>query len=267
MADSPQVKVEIHTPVTEPRPDPQPKTAQDPAVAPRREDVSRVLGLESSLRPRWAWKKWLLGGLAAAVALLLLFVAFRGGGESTEFRTATVERGSLTILVTATGALEPTNEVEVGSELSGIIESVLVDYNSAVRAGEPLARLDTSKLEAQTQQLRASVEAARARVLEAEATREEARLALTRTEELYQAELVPTSSLDAAQAAFKRAEASLASARAQVSQSEASLNTVETDLTKAVIRSPVDGVVLARNIERGQTVAASLQAPVLFTIA
>jgi HlyD family secretion protein len=209
----------------------------------------------------------LLGGLVVGLALLLLLRGLRSGGETAAFRTAPVERGALIVLVTATGALEPTNEVEVGSELSGIIESVFVDYNSSVRAGQALAKLDTSKLEAQAQQLRASVDAARARVLEAEATLEESRLSLARTQELYQAELVPQSNLDAAQAAFKRAEAGLASTRAQVTQSEASLNTVETDLTKAIIRSPVDGVVLVRNVERGQTVAASLQAPVLFTIA
>ena len=234
---------------------------------PGQEDISRVLGVDSSPERRWHYKWWLLGALAVGVALWLLARGLGGGDEATQFRTAPVERGALTVLVTATGALEPTNEVEVGSELSGIIESVFVDYNSSVRSGQALAKLDTSKLEAQAQQLRAAVEAARARVLEAEATLEESRLSLTRTQELYQAELLPQSNLDAAQAAFKRAEASLASARAQVTQSEATLNTVETDLTKAIIRSPVDGVVLVRNVERGQTVAASLQAPVLFTIA
>ena len=239
-----------------------------PLETPTGEDVSRVLRVESSPEPKWwRYKWWIVGALVLGVAALLLLRFFGGRGETTQFRTETVERGNLTILVTATGALEPTNEVEVGSELSGIIDSVYVDYNSSVRAGQALAKLNTSKLDAQAQQLRASVEASRARVLEAEATLEESRLSLTRSQELFAQQLVPQSNLDAAQAAFKRAEASLASAKAQVLQSEASLSTVETDLTKAIIRSPVDGVVLVRNVERGQTVAASLQAPVLFTIA
>jgi HlyD family secretion protein len=207
------------------------------------------------------------GGAALLAAALVLVLNLRGDGVETRYRTVPVERGSLTVLVTATGSLEPTDQVDVGSELSGIVAKVYVDNNDPVRAGEILARLDTSKLDAQARQARAAVEAARARVREIEATVAESRLALTRTKELFDAELVSRSSLDVAEAAFGRAEASLASARAQAAQSEATLNAIETDLTKAAIRSPVDGVVLSRNVESGQTVAASFQAPVLFRIA
>jgi HlyD family secretion protein len=234
---------------------------------PLREDVAKVLERESpASRRRSAWW-WLAGGLALLAAGLVLVLNLRGNGAETRYRTVPVERGSLTVLVTATGSLEPTDQVDVGSELSGIVAQVYVDNNDPVRAGEILARLDTSKLDAQARQARAALEAARARGREVEATVAESRLALGRTKELFEAELVSRSSLDIAEAAFGRAEASLASARAQAAQSEATLNAIETDLTKAAIRSPVDGVVLSRNVEPGQTVAASFQAPVLFRIA
>lgn len=235
-------------------------------VEPRGEEVAAVLERESSSHRRSNVWWWMAVGLALLVTALLLLRHFRES-EAPQYRTSPVERGSLTVLVTATGSLEPTDQVDVGSELSGIVAKVNVDNNDPVRAGQVLARLDTSKLEAQARQARASVDAARARVHEVEATLAEARLAFTRSKELYAAELVSRSNLDVAEAAFGRAEASLASARAQAAQSEATLNTIETDLTKAAIRSPVDGVVLSRNVEPGQTVAASFQAPVLFKIA
>ncbi len=233
----------------------------------RESDVTAILERESPARRRKSLWWWLAAGVAFAAAGIVLLANLRGNGEETRYLTAPLERGSLTVVVTATGSLEPTDQVDVGSELSGIIAKVYVDRNDAVRAGELLARLDTSKLEAQARQARAAVEAAGARVRESEATLAESRLAFTRTQELFEAELVSKSSLDIAEAAFGRADAGLASARAQAAQSEATLSAIETDLTKAAIASPVDGVVLSRNVEPGQTVAASFQAPVLFRIA
>lgn len=234
---------------------------------PSTEEVERVVGLGSRPSRRRRAAFWLLG---AAAVVSLAFVAHRllgSGSAAPVYRTAPVERGSLSVTVTATGALQPTDQVEVGSELSGIVSAVYVDFNDTVRAGQALARLDTSKLEAQKRQWTASVEAARARVLESEASLKEAQVAARRNRELFASSLVSQSTLDSAEAALTRAEAGVASARAQVSQAEATLNALETDLTKAVIRSPVDGVVLSRDVDPGQTVAASLQAPVLFTIA
>jgi HlyD family secretion protein len=244
--------------------------SSDPVVveaAPRAEDVSAILDSESPSRHRKHVWWWIALGVGLLAASLLLLRLFRGSGETTRYRTSPVERGSLTVLVTATGTLEPTDQVDVGSELSGIIASVFVDNNDTVRAGQVLARLDASKLAAQARQARAAVDAARARVQEAEATLAESQLSLDRMKNLREADLVSRSSLDVAQAVFGRAEASLASARAQSTQAEATLNAIETDLTKAAIRSPVDGVVLSRKVEPGQTVAASFQAPVLFRIA
>jgi HlyD family secretion protein len=229
--------------------------------------LQEILELESPARRRRGLRFGILGAVLAAVVAVLIARSYSANSGAIQYKTAAVETGSLTVLVTATGSLQPTDEVDVGSELSGVVAELYADNNDPVRAGEVLAKLDTTRLEAQAQQSRASVDTAKARVQDAEATLQESRLALERSRNLYDSQLVPKSNLDSAQAAFERAQAGVASAGAQERQAEASLNTIETDLTKAVIRSPVDGVVLSRSVERGQTVAASFQAPVLFKIA
>jgi len=160
--------------------------------------------------------------------------------------------------------------VVVGSELSGNVERVEVDYNSRVKVGQALARLDTSKLKAQVLQAKAALESAEAKVLQAGATVKESRNNLERLQrvrELSNGKVPSQNDLEAAEAALDRALANEAGAKADVSQAQANLQTKETDLGKAVIRSPINGIVLARNVDPGQTVAASLQAPVLFTLA
>jgi HlyD family secretion protein len=246
-------------------------SAAAPPAAPSQpvvdDELQGILQLESSGKRKRGLRFWLLGGIAAVVVAVILARAYGAKSAGVQYKTAPVETGSLTVLVTATGSLQPTDEVDVGSELSGVVSDLYVDNNDPVKAGEILAKLDTTRLEAQAQQSRASVDTAKARVQDAQATLEESRLALERAKNLYDAQLVPKSNLDSAQAAFDRAQAGLASAGAQERQAEASLSTIETDLTKAVIRSPVEGTVLSRSVERGQTVAASFQAPVLFKIA
>ena len=178
------------------------------------------------------------------------------GPAPVRYTTAEVTRGDLTVIVTATGTLQPTNTVEVGSELSGIIKSVEVDFNDRVEVGQVLARLDTSKLEAQAT-------LSRARVIQADATlREtESKLAQMRKVRDLSGGRVPSEAdLEAAEAARDRASAEKAAA-------EATLSVYVTDLSKSVIRSPIDGIVLSRNVEPGQTVAASFTAPVMFTLA
>jgi HlyD family secretion protein len=183
------------------------------------------------------------------------------------YRTEEVRRGSLTVAVTATGVLEPLTQVNVGTEISGIIERVAVDYNDRVRVGQVLATINTDKLTAQREQATASLDAARAEVLNAEVAVDDTKRAAGRTRELSQRGLIAQNELDAAETAFKKASAVLASARARVSQSEASLSAIEADLKKATIRSPIAGIVLDRQVDPGQTVAASFQTPVLFTLA
>lgn len=218
-------------------------------------------------RPR----RWLVGaGIGLVVAIGVIIWGAGGDDPALRYATQTVQRGNLTVTVTATGTLQPTNQVDVGSELSGIIKTVEVDYNQQVKAGQVLARLDTTKLEAQRLQSQAALESAQAKALQAQATAQEARSQLARFEEVRELSggKVPSQQdLEAAEATLKRAKADEASARAQAAQAKATLDANRTDLAKAVIRSPINGVVLVRSVEPGQTVAATFQAPVLFTIA
>lgn len=213
--------------------------------------------------------RWLLSGVIvlALVAVGVFVWSRREQADAIQYVTQPVTRGYLRVMVTATGNLAPTNQVQVGSELSGIVKSVDVDYDQRVKVGQILAQLDTTKLEAQIDQIEAALGAARAKVQQTEATEQESRTALARAEQLAARQLVPPSDLDTARATYKRAVADDASAMAAVEQTQATLQASRTDLAKMTIRSPINGVVLARAIERGQTVAASFQAPVLFTLA
>lgn len=208
----------------------------------------------------------LVGPLTAVV----LFWHQSGNSAAVQYKTELATRGDITVIVTATGTLEPTNTVSVGSELSGIIKSVEVNCNDIVQSGQILARLDTSKLEAQLTQAKAALEEAKAKELQAEATVLETQAKLNQLQkvrELSQGKVPSQTEMDAAEAAYKRATADAASAKASVSKAKASLQAIQTDISKSVIRSPINGIVLTREIEPGQTVAASFNTPVLFTIA
>jgi len=210
-------------------------------------------------------------GILAILVLLAGWLS-RDNAERTapRYKTVATTTGTLVVHVSATGNLQPTNQVEVGSELSGIMDQVYVDENDRVKRGQILARLDLSKLKDAVAKSRASLAAADAQVLQAQATTAEARATLTRYREVARLSggKVPSQTeMDAAEANLKRAEANEASTRASVVQARANLQSDETNLGKASIRSPIDGVVLSRKGEPGQTVAASFQAPVLFTLA
>ncbi|WP_417914665.1 efflux RND transporter periplasmic adaptor subunit [Candidatus Electronema sp. JM] len=218
---------------------------------------------------------WLLilGGLAAG-GYYFYAARQKQAGQSAapqiEYKTEKASIGDVVVAVTATGALQPTNQVDVGSELSGNVEAVLVDYNDQVKAGQVLAKLDVSKLKAQVEQTQASLAAAKAKVLTAEATIQETASKLGQLRKMWELSGGKTPSqfdLDAAAAAAARAKAEKASAEAGVAEVQAKLNMTQTDLGKAEILSPVNGIVLARSIEPGQTVAASFSAPVLFKLA
>jgi HlyD family secretion protein len=234
---------------------------------PPREDIHDLLNVgrhtPGQRRLRWLGAT-LLALLLAGVAILWLLP---GGEAAVRYETAEVQQGDLTVTVTATGTLEPVNQVDVGSELSGIIETVEVDFNDKVKHGQVLARLDTDRLQAQVLESRAALQSNEAKVKEAQATVLETRLAFERCEKLAERQLCTTGDLDAARAAHTRAQAAEASARAEVAEARATLDGKETELAKTEIRSPIDGLVLLRQIEPGQTVAASLQAPILFTLA
>jgi HlyD family secretion protein len=235
-------------------------------------DVARTLGLDRKAVRGKRWKRLL--GLAVLAVILLAslahFLKKEKSAETVTYQTGNVQRGNLTITVSATGNLEPTNQIDVGIEVSGTVNSVDVDFNDRVTVGQVLARLDTSKLQAQVMKSRSSLESARAAVLkaDAEAKRTQSELdRLRKVQELSGGKVPSQAEIDAADASHQSAAAQVASAKAAVSEAEATLKVQETDLSKAVIRSPVNGIVLDRAIEPGQTVAASFQAPTLFTLA
>ena len=235
-------------------------------------DIAQTLGVTSSAARKKARRRrrFIVLVLVAACSTAGWALKSKGPANATQSKTEPAQRGDLTVIVTATGDLQPTNEVEVGSELSGILKSVKVDYNDEVDVNQVLAELDAAKLSAEVTQSRAALEAAEAQVLQAEATIKETKSKLAqlqRVRELSNNKVPSQTDLDAAEANYARAHADLASAKATVSQAQATLQYKETDLAKAVIRSPIKGVVLTREIEAGQTVAASFEAPVLFTLA
>lgn len=234
-------------------------------------DIVKTLGLDRQSKVSSKLKTGLLwGGIALVVVALLWFWLARKSGAEVQYQTQIVKRGDLSVMVSATGTLQPTNQLDVGSEISGTIKSVGVNYNDQVARGQVLAIIDTTKLEAQVKQTVASLDAARARALQAQATVVEAKAKLARLVQVQEASggKVPSKvELDTAQANLDRAIADEANTRAAVAQAEATLEVQRTDLAKAMIRSPIKGVVLKRAAEPGQTVAATFQTPVLFTLA
>jgi HlyD family secretion protein len=234
-------------------------------------DIAETLQIDQDSGHGRRRKRWWI--VAIAVVVVVGYLALRKNPDKSgavRYETRQAEKGDLVVLVTATGTLQPTNTVEVGSEISGIVKTVEADYNDKVKVGQVLARIDTSKLEAQATQAKAALDSAKARVLQAQATLSETRSKLSqfeRVRELSKGKVPSQSEFDAAQAAFDRAKADEASAAASVSQAQATLEANQTDIAKAVIRSPIDGIVLTRSVEPGQTVAAAFQAPVLFKLA
>ncbi|WP_334135929.1 efflux RND transporter periplasmic adaptor subunit [Tepidimonas sp.] len=249
-----------------------PDTASDPLSRRAEDDVRAVLA--GAHARRW-WRRpvvWALG-FAAVVVLVAGWRAWqaqRAQQAQPVYVTEPVRRGDLTLTVTANGTLQPLRSVNMGSELSGTVREVRVDVNDRVRQGQVLVVLDTAKLQDQVDSARAALAVAEAQVAQADASAAEARATVARLEEVARLSGGQTPSaaeLDAARAALARAEAAQRSARASVQQARANLATAETNLSKAFIRSPIDGVVLARNVDPGNAVAASLQAVTLLTIA
>ena len=184
-----------------------------------------------------------------------------------EVSTVTLTRGDVVDTVGATGALEAVTTVQVGSQVSGIIEALYADYNSIVREGEVIAQLEPSLFETQVEQGRANLARSEAEVERLQVTVEDARAQLVRSEDLSSRDLISTTELEAAQVAVRSAEAQLKSAQASMTQSRAALSQNEVNLGHTVITAPIDGIVIARQVDMGQTVAASMSAPELFIIA
>lgn len=220
--------------------------------------------------PVWRrYLKWVLVAIGVVLLLLALKSCF-GGSDAVQYATDKVTRGSFQVSVSATGKLAPTNQVEVGSELSGLVTKVVVDVNDRVTAGQPLALVDPSRFQDTVNQSKAALAASQAAVAQAQATLAQANATLARFREVSRLSggRVPAKTeLDTAIAEQARGLANLRAAQANVQSAQATLSSNNTQLVKTVIRSPVNGVVLARQIEPGQTVAASFSTPTLFVIA
>lgn len=210
------------------------------------------------------------GLLAAATLLVACLAACRGGspqGGAAEFETAVAARGPIGARVTATGTLSPLVEVQVGSQVSGRIQELRVDFNSPVTRGQVIARIDPRLFESEVARARANLAAAEATVTRAGADLTDARLKHERAAGLYARGMGAKADADTALATHEAAQAALESARAAREQARAALAQAETNLGYTTIHSPIDGIVISRDVDVGQTVAASLQAPTLFTIA
>lgn len=231
-------------------------------------DLDEFLGV----RPEPAWRRYVKWGLVAVGVVLLVLVGlhFFGGSARIEYATETVDRGNLTVSVSATGKLAPTNQVDVGSELSGLVTKVLVDVNYRVTKGQALAVIDPSRFQDEVNQSRAALNANIAAVAQARATLAQNKATLERYQQVSKLSggRVPAKTeMDQAIADRDRGIANLRAAEANVVSAQAALSSSVTQLSKAVIYSPVNGVVLARQIEPGQTVASSFNTPTLFVIA
>ena len=227
------------------------------------------------LTKRWLW----LAGVVLGVAVLAAFVVTRP--KPVQYTTAKVLKGDLSDQVQATGTINAVTTVQVGSQVSGTIAEIGADFNSKVKKGQVIARIDPSlfqgallQAQADLANAQANVTAARANVAKAQATAVQAKQDYERTVKLTQAGVVPQQQLDAAKATYdsdvatvNAAQAALVQAQAQQKQKAAAVTVAQTNVNNCIIRAPIDGTVIARSIDVGQTVAASLQAPTLFTIA
>jgi HlyD family secretion protein len=200
---------------------------------------------------------------AAAVAA----IALRGRAEDVRYVTAPVERGDVLEVVGATGTLQAVTTVQVGSQVSGTVQSLHADFNSQVKKGQVIARLDPSLLQARLGQSQAALVSAQANVERARATLQDAQQKAARAQQLANENLLPAADLETARATQAEAAAQLKATQASVTQAAANVRQAQVDVAHTVITTPIDGVVVARNVDVGQTVAASLQAPTLFVIA
>jgi HlyD family secretion protein len=213
-------------------------------------------------------KKIVVAVLAAvSVAAGGAYLYLSKNSKDPPYRTARVERGNLTQAVSATGTLNAVTTVQVGSQVSGTIRKIFVDFNSPVKKGQPIAQIDTSLFEASVTQSRGGLSNARANLERAKVTAANSERTLRRNRELIKDGFVSQADVDNAQTDYDSAVAAVRSAEAQVDQAKGALTVAETNLGYTTIHSPVNGIVVSRAVDVGQTVAASFQTPTLFTIA
>lgn len=231
--------------------------------------IETALGLDRKGFGKSRRKSWLyaLAAVLVVAAAVLAYQWYAAAPAKVEYTTTPAAVGDLTVEVSATGTLQPLTQVDISSELSGVIRSVAVNENQQVKQGEVLAALDTSKLEAQIERAEASAKAAQSKVEDARVTLKENEQALARSTQLAKRGMTADQALETATATRDRAKAAVDSAEANLAIANADLKLQQADLAKSTIYAPIDGIVLTRSVDPGQTVASSLQAPVLFVIA
>jgi HlyD family secretion protein len=236
---------------------------------PDQQEIESILGLGRGAQAKRGLRRgfWLVVSVAIVLAGALWYQSSQNAANAVSYETVIPTRSGLTVSVTATGTIQPTTQTDISSEMSGVVRSVNVDNNDLIRKGDVLAELDSERYEAQLQSLQASVAGAKARLADAQATLQASDLTLARQIALQKKGLVITQDLETARAAQARAAAAISVAEADIEIADANLALKQLDIDKSKILSPVDGIVLKRAVEPGQTVASSLQAPVLFTLA
>ncbi len=243
-------------------------SAGAPGTIPKKKSLAELIARENRRKHR---RRLLVALLVAAIPLLAVAIWAVARPKpvpmAARFRSAQVTQGAIVREVHATGHLEAITTVQVGAEISGRIASVEVDHNDRVKAGQVLARFDRAALEAQLAQMQATLAAARAAVEQAKTDRERVLRDKDRIDRLFAARSLPESDRDNAAASARLADQRVAAAQAQLAAQQAAYALAKTNLEHTVIRSPIDGVVITRNVDPGQTVASMLQTPVLFTVA
>jgi HlyD family secretion protein len=213
--------------------------------------------------------QWIAGGALLIVALSAAGYAYFNGALRTpvKYKTLKVERGSITRAVTATGTINPIQTVQVGSQVSGIIRNLYVDFNSEVKEGQLVARIDPAPFQTRVAEMEANVQNMKGNLARAAADLAQRKLDLDRAKSLYEQDLIAKADFDNARTAHQTSLAGIQIGEAQVRQAEATLKKARLDLNYTQIHSPVNGTVISRNVDVGQTVAASFQTPVLFLVA
>lgn len=212
-------------------------------------------------------KVWILVAIVVVLAVVAFLLSGNKKKEQVQFNTAEVAPANIVNTVTATGTIEPVTSVTVGTQVSGIVSKLYVDYNSVVKKGQVIAELDKSNLVSELNSAKASLEQAKASLSSAESSLSYQVANFRRNKALYQKGLISGNDYESARLSYQTTMASVSSARDQVSAAREQVKKAQTNLGYATITSPIDGIVLSKSVEEGQTVAASFSTPTLFTIA
>ncbi len=211
--------------------------------------------------------KYIIIGVPCLIAIIVVSIYFLGNTESIQYRTEKIDRGTIAKYVTATGTINPVRTVIIGSQVTGLISKLYVDYNSEVKTGQIVAQIDPIPFEHQVKKAEATLATAIASLEKAKVISKNNRRNYRRSKELFAKKVVSIEDLDSARTVYKTGLAEVKLAEAQILQARASLEIAKTDLKHTVIVSPLNGIVISRNVDVGQTVVSSFQTPVLFNIA